>query len=155
LYAILSSLAGVPIRQHLAVTGSVNQHGEVQPIGGVNEKVEGFFDVCAARGLSGREGVLIPALNESDLMLRKDIVDAVREGRFHLFPVRTIDDGLEVLTGVRAGDRKDDGRFEEGTINFLADERLAELAEGLREYGEPDAPEEAGGGGSPREPEGE
>jgi ATP-dependent Lon protease len=155
LYAILSSLAGVPIHQYLAVTGSVNQHGEVQPIGGVNEKVEGFFDVCAARGLNGREGVLIPALNESDLMLRKDIVDAVGEGRFHLFPVRTIDDGLEVLTGVRAGDRQADGRFEEGTINFLVDERLAELAEGLREYGEPDAPEEAGGGGSPREPEGE
>jgi predicted ATP-dependent protease len=143
------------MRQHLAVTGSVNQHGEVQPIGGINEKVEGFFDVCAARGLKGREGVLIPALNEGDLMLRKDIVDSVRAGQFHLFSIKTIDEGLELLSGLKAGERQPDGRYEEGTINFLVDERLAELAEGLREYGEPDAPEEAGGGGSPKEREGD
>jgi ATP-dependent Lon protease len=155
LYAILSSLAGVPIRQHLAVTGSVNQHGEIQPIGGINEKVEGFFDVCAARGLRGREGVLIPGLNEGDLMLRKDIVETVRAGQFHIYAIKTIDQGLELLSGLKAGDRHPDGRYEEGTINFLVDERLAELAEGLREYGEPDAPEEAGGGGSPREHEGD
>jgi lon-related putative ATP-dependent protease len=156
LYAILSSLAGVPVRQHLAVTGSVNQHGEVQPIGGVNEKIEGFYDVCVARGLKGVEGVLIPSLNEGDLMLRKDVVEAVRAGRFHIYPVRTVDVGLEILTGIKAGERLTDGRYEEGTINYLVDERLADLAEGLREYGEGEAPDEAGGAGTTaREPEGD
>jgi ATP-dependent Lon protease len=143
IYALLSSLSGVPIRQNLTVTGSVNQRGEIQPIGGVNHKIEGFFDVCMARGLQGDEGVLIPALNEIDLMLRKDVVEAVAAGRFHIYPVRNVDEGLEILTGVKAGERQPDGRYPEGTVNFLIDERLAGLAEGLREYGEGEGEEES------------
>lgn len=141
-YALLSSLAGAPVRQNLTVTGSVSQRGEIQPIGGVNEKIEGFFDVCMARGLRGDEGVLIPALNEIDLMLRKDVVEAVAAGRFHIYPVRTVDEGIEILTGVKAGERQPDGRYPVGTLNYLVDERLAELAEGLREWGEGEPPEE-------------
>ncbi len=147
IYALLSSLSGIPIRQNIAVTGSVNQFGEVQPIGGVNEKIEGFFDICKARGFQGNEGVIIPALNETDLMLRKDVVEAVAAGRFHIYPVRTIDEGMEILTGVQAGERSpEDGRYPEGTLNYLIDERLADLAEGLREYGE-EPPENGGGDG--------
>jgi len=144
IYALLSSLSGVPVRQNLTVTGSVNQRGEIQPIGGVNEKIEGFYDVCMARGLQGDEGVLIPALNEIDLMVRKDVVEAVAAGRFHIYTVRTVDEGLEIITGVKAGERQPDGRYPEGTLNFLVDERLAELAEGLREYGEGDGEPEEG-----------
>jgi predicted ATP-dependent protease len=113
--------------------------------------------VCLARGLKGGEGVLIPALNEGDLMLRKDVVEAVGARRFHIYPIRTVDAGLEILTGIKAGERLADGRYEEGTINYLVDERLADLAEGLREYGEGEAPDEAGGAGSAaaREAEGD
>jgi predicted ATP-dependent protease len=142
-YALISSLAGVPIRQNLTVTGSINQRGEIQPIGGVNEKIEGFFDVCMARGLQPDQGVLIPALNEVDLMLRKDVVEAVAAGKFHVFTIRSVDQGIEILTGVKAGERQVDGRYPVGTINYLVDERLAELAEGLREWGEGEVPEEA------------
>ncbi len=142
IYALISSLSRVPIRQNLTVTGSVNQRGEIQPIGGVNEKIEGFFDVCRGRGLRGDEGVLIPALNEIDLMLRKDVVEAVAAGRFHIYPLRTVDEGIEILTGVKAGERQSDGRYPVGTVNYLVDERLAELAEGLREWGEGESAEE-------------
>lgn len=134
IYALLSSLAGLPIRQSLAVTGSVNQKGEIQAIGGINQKIEGFFDVCRAKGLTGEQGVLLPVENVPDLMLREDVVEAVRQGQFHLFPVATIDEGIEILTGVQAGQRREDGKFEEGTINQLVDRRLRELAEGLRQY---------------------
>jgi ATP-dependent Lon protease len=151
IYALLSSLSGLPIRQHLAVTGSVNQLGEIQPIGGVNEKIEGFFDVCAGRGLQGNEGVLIPILNVGDLMLRKDVVETVAAGKFHIYPVRTIDEGIEILTGIKAGERNpEDGRYPTGTVNFLVDERLADLAEGLREYGE-EPPEDGGDGHGERD----
>jgi lon-related putative ATP-dependent protease len=129
LYALLSALSGVPIRQSMAVTGSVNQYGEVQPIGGVNEKIEGFFDVCRAKGANGDEGVAIPASNVKHLMLRNDIVEAVREGRFHIYPVRTIDEGIEILTGVPAGERDESGKFPEGTINYLVEKRMAEFTE--------------------------
>jgi len=105
-YAILSSLSGVPLRQDLAVTGSVNQNGEIQPIGGVNQKIEGFYDVCKAKGLTGRQGVLIPHRNVKDLMLRHDVVEAVRAKKFHIYPVRTIDEGIEILTGVKAGKKR-------------------------------------------------
>ena len=105
LYALLSSLSGLPLRQDIAVTGSVNQKGEVQPIGGVNEKIEGFFDVCKAKGLTGKQGVMIPHLNLGDLMLRKDVVQAVKEGKFHIYPVKSIDQGIEILTGVEGGER--------------------------------------------------
>ncbi len=138
LYGLLSAIARVPIKQSLAVTGSVNQSGEVQAIGGVNEKIEGFFDLCAARGLTGEQGVLIPAANVKHLMLRRDVVDAVAAGRFAVYPIATIDEGIEMLTGVPAGERDADGRYPEGTVNRLVADRLAEMAEKSR------AVEEAG-----------
>ena len=132
LYALLSALSGLPIRQSLAVTGSVNQHGDVQAIGGVNEKIEGFFDVCRTRGLNGSQGVLIPASNVKHLMLREDVVSAVEEGRFHVYPVGTVDQGIERLTGVPAGERGADGRFPAGSVNFAVEQCLADYAERLR-----------------------
>jgi predicted ATP-dependent protease len=140
LYAILSSLSGLPIKQGLAVTGSVNQRGEVQAIGGVNPKIEGFFDVCRDRGLTGDQGVLIPASNVRNLMLREDVVEAVRQGKFQVYPVRTIDEGMALLTGVPAGDAGPDGAYPEGTVNFLVQKRLRELADQARAFrgdGEP------------------
>ncbi len=134
LYGLLSSLSGLPLRQDIAVTGSVNQNGEVQPIGGVNEKTEGFFEVCKAKGLTGKQGVMIPHLNIDDLMLRKDVVQAVQEGKFHVYPVKTIDQGIAILTGVEAGERLEDGRFKEGTVNDLVDRKLEELGKKIKEY---------------------
>jgi len=134
LYALLSSIAGVPIRQSVAVTGSVNQHGKIQPIGGVNEKIEGFFDVCEERGLTGDQGVLIPASNRKHLMLRRDVVEAIERDEFHVWPVETVDQGMEILTGEAMGERDGEGRYPEGTINYLVEERLAELAEQRMEY---------------------
>ncbi len=124
LYAMLSSLSGVPIRQNLAVTGSVNQFGQIQAIGGVNEKIEGFFDICRLRGLTGKQGVLIPKTNVVNLMLRQDVVDACKEGKFHIYPVSTIDEGIEILTGVPAGKRDADGKYPENSINGKVQERL-------------------------------
>ncbi len=135
LYALLSALSGVPIKQGFAVTGSVNQAGEVQAIGGVNEKIEGFFDICQARGLTGEQGVMIPAANVKHLMLRDDVVEAVEAGRFRIVSVATVDEGIEVLTGVPAGARQDDSGWPEGTINGRVDARLAELAEAARRLG--------------------
>ncbi len=134
LYAILSSLSGLPIKQGIAVTGSISQKGEVQAIGGVNEKIEGFFEVCKAKGLAGEQGVIIPESNIKNLMLKEEVVEAVREGKFHIWPVRTVDEGIEILTGVRAGQRQEDGTFEEGTVNYLVDKRLRELAETMRRF---------------------
>jgi len=134
IYALLSSLSELPIRQDTAVTGSVNQKGEVQPIGGVNEKVEGFFDVCKAKGLTGKQGVMIPHLNLGDLMLRKDVVQAVKEKKFHIYPVKTIDQGIEILTGVEAGEIREDGRFKEGSVNDLVDKKLRELGTRIKEF---------------------
>jgi predicted ATP-dependent protease len=134
LYAILSSLSGLPIRQDIAVTGSVNQRGEIQPIGGVNEKIEGFYEVCRVKGLTGTQGVMIPARNVEDLMLRKEVVRAVEEKRFAVIPVRTVDEGIEILTGVDAGKIGSDGQYPEGTVNRLVNDRLRQMAEGLKEY---------------------
>jgi predicted ATP-dependent protease len=134
LCALLSALAGVPIRQSLAITGSVNQHGEVQPIGGVNEKIEGFFDICHARGLTGDQGVLIPTSNVQHLMLRQDIVDAAKAGEFHVYPMTTVDEALELLTGIPSGARDAEGKFPEGSINQRVEARLIELAERQRDY---------------------
>ena len=134
LYAILSSLAELPIRQSLAVTGSVNQHGEVQAIGGANAKIEGFFDVCKARGFTGDQGVLIPQSNVRNLMLREDVIEAVREGKFHVYPVRTIDEGIAILTGVPAGDRGPEGAYPDGSVNFRVLKRLREMAEQSRAF---------------------
>jgi lon-related putative ATP-dependent protease len=140
LYALLSALADAPVKQSLAVTGSVNQHGDVQAIGGVNEKIEGFFDVCAARGLNGEQGVLIPEANRRNLMLRHDVVDAVAAGRFHIYAVWTIDQGIEILTGVPAGERDATGQFPPGTINSRVEQRLSDYAERMRSFGTGGAP---------------
>ena len=146
LYAILSRLADLPIRQGIAVTGSVNQKGQVQPIGGVNQKVEGFFEVCQAKGLTGDQGVLIPATNVPHLMLSEEVVEAVREGRFHVYSAETIDEGIELLTGVPAGCLLPDGTFEEGTVNRRVSDRLAELARNLRDFMRTDDRHHAAGG---------
>jgi lon-related putative ATP-dependent protease len=134
LYALLSALSEVPIKQALAVTGSVNQHGEVQAIGGVNEKIEGFFDTCRARGLNDEQGVLIPKSNVQHLMLREDVVEAVKNGQFAIYAVTTIDEGIEILTGVKAGERAAGGRFEAGTINRLVEDKLRLFAERGRSF---------------------
>ena len=134
LYAVLSSLADIPIKQNIAVTGSVNQKGEVQPIGGVNQKIEGFFDVCKAKGLTGEQGVMVPHQNIRHLMLREDVVKAVQDGQFHIYAVKTIDEGIEVLTGVPAGDKLPDGTYPEGTIHYLADRQLRDYAQKLKSY---------------------
>lgn len=134
LYALLSALSGLPVRQDIAVTGSVNQKGEVQAIGGVNEKLEGFFEVCKAKGLTGKQGAMIPASNVQNLMLKEEMVEAGRAGQFRIYPVMTIDEGIEVLTGVPAGTRRKDGTYPEGTVNFFVDKRLREMAERLKEF---------------------
>jgi lon-related putative ATP-dependent protease len=129
LYALLSAIAETPIKQSLAVTGSVNQHGEVQAIGGVNEKIEGFFDLCRARGLSGEQGVLIPAANVKHLMLKEEVVRAVAAGEFHVYPIETVDQGMALLMGLPAGERDASGAYPQGSLNALVQERLGELAE--------------------------
>jgi lon-related putative ATP-dependent protease len=134
LYALLSALSGVPIKQGIAVTGSVNQLGKIQPIGGVNYKIEGFFAVCKAAGLTGEQGVMIPKKNERHLMLKDEVVEAVRAGRFHIWSVATIDEGIEIMTGVPAGERVEDGGYPEGTINFLVEKRLREFGESMKKF---------------------
>ncbi len=144
LYALLSSLSKIPIKQGIAVTGSVNQNGQIQPIGGVNQKIEGFFDLCRIKGLTGHQGVMIPVQNVKNLMLRKDLVEAVADGRFHIYEVSSIDEGIEILTGIPAGERNVDNTYKEGTINCLVAQRLKEFAEGLRKFGrEEDSPKSA------------
>jgi lon-related putative ATP-dependent protease len=147
IYALLSSLSGVPLKQYVAVTGSVNQKGEVQPIGGVNEKIEGFYDCCRKRGLTKKQGVMIPEANVKDLMLRKDVVEAVKKGQFHIYPVKSIDEGIEILTEKKAGERKADGFYPKDSVNGLVDTKLKELAEGLKEFatGEEEGKKRGGG----------
>jgi lon-related putative ATP-dependent protease len=134
LYALISALAEVPLHQDLAVTGSVNQHGEIQAIGGVNEKIEGFFDICRTRGLTGTQGVLIPQANVQHLMLRHDVVEACAEGRFAVYPISTIDEGIALLTGVPAGVRGDDGSYPAGSINRRVEDRLRAFASIRRSF---------------------
>ena len=141
LYALLSSLSGVPLKQNIAVTGSVNQEGEIQPIGGVNQKIEGFFQVCRAKGLNGDQGVMIPRQNLRNLMLRQEVVDAVQEGRFHIYTVSNIDEGIEALTGVDAGKRKKDGTYPKDSINYKVAEKLKEMAVKLKQFYGPAAEE--------------
>ncbi|HEY74823.1 MAG TPA: AAA family ATPase [Thermoflexia bacterium] len=131
LYALLSSLADLPIRQGIAVTGSVDQHGRVQPVGGVTHKIEGFFETCKRRGLTGDQGVIIPAANVRNLMLRSEVVEAVAEGKFHIYPVATVDEGIEILTGVPAGERDEEGKFPEGTVHARVLARLREFNQRL------------------------
>lgn len=143
LYALLSALSELPIRQGLAVTGSVDQFGNVQAIGGVNEKIEGFFDLCVARGLTGDQGVLIPATNAAHLMLRRDVVEACRQGRFAIYPISHVDQGIEVLTGVAAGDKASDGDYPPGSVNRRVLARLAAFHRRIEAL--------SGGGGGSRE----
>jgi len=133
LYAILSSIAEVPIKQNIAITGSMDQNGEVQPIGGVNEKIEGFFDLCKSRGLDGSQGVIIPTRNVKNLMLKKEVVDAVKEGKFSIYPIEKADEGIDILMGMPAGELGTDGKYPEGTLNFLVMRRLEEISRALKE----------------------
>ena len=134
LYGLLSAISGVPIRQGIAVTGSVNQHGQVQPIGGVNYKIEGFYAVCKAKGLTGEQGVMIPRINERNLMLSDEVVQAIESGRFHLWSVDDVDQGIEVLTGVQAGKQDESGGYPEGTVNSLVAGRLKTMVEDMRRF---------------------
>jgi len=136
LYAMLSSLSGVPIKQNIAVTGSVNQKGEIQPIGGVNEKIEGFFQTCKARGFKGVEGVMIPHQNVVNLMLNDEVIDAVKAGKFHIYAVERIEEGIEVLTGMAAGGRNEEGAYPEGTLFGLVQKKLYKYAQIVEEFSE-------------------
>lgn len=136
IYALLSSLSEVPIKQSIAVTGSVNQKGQIQAIGGVNQKIEGFYDCCRHKGLTGDQGVMIPESNVKDLMLRKDVVEVIKKGQFHVYAVQNIDDGIEILTGKAPGVKHPDGTFPENTINYLVNQKLGKLAEGLKKFGD-------------------
>ncbi len=137
-YALLSSIAGAPLKQCLAITGSMNQHGEVQPIGGVNEKIEGFFAICKMRGLTGEHGVIIPKKNLKHLMISKKVIEAVQNGKFNIYSIDNIEDGIEILTGMPAGELQPDGNYPEGTLNSLVTKRLQQLAEVSKEKEEND-----------------
>jgi predicted ATP-dependent protease len=141
LYILLSALSGLPIKQSIAVTGSVNQFGQIQPIGGVNAKIEGFYEVCKAKGLTGKQGVMIPSTNVRHLMLKPEVVDAVREGKFHVWAIEHVDQGIELLTGVAAGEQQPDGSYPEGTVHDLVNKRLSALASAVKEFGAPLASE--------------
>lgn len=146
LFALISALADAPLRQELAVTGSVNQLGELQAVGGVNDKIEGFFDVCSARGLTGTQGVIIPAANRQNLMLREDVVAAVREGRFAIYAIKTVDEGIQLLTGLEVGDKGRDGRFATDTVNGRVEARLRAFAERARAFAPGKGTQGAGAG---------
>ena len=134
IYALLSALSELPLRQDIAVTGSMNQRGDIQAIGGVNEKIEGFFDVCRIEGLTGTQGVMIPFANVDDLMLREDVLDAVASRKFHIWPIARVEQGVELLTGVPAGSQNGSGRFEDGTVFSRVDDRLREMARMMKEF---------------------
>ena len=136
LYALLSALSGVPVKQSIAVTGSVNQHGMIQAIGGVNEKIEGFFEICRLKGFTGDQGVLIPHSNLHNLMLKDEVIEAVKAKRFHIYAIKTIDEGIELLTGIKAGKRKKDGTFDRDSINYLVDQKISEFTEKYRKLSE-------------------
>ena len=134
IYALASALSGLPLRQDIAVTGSINQQGDIQAIGGVNEKIEGFFDVCRIKGLTGTQGVMMPESNVEDLMLREDVLEAVAAGTFHIWPVAKVEQGIEILTGIAAGKKNGEGKFEPGTVLGMIDERLHTMAHMLKEF---------------------
>ena len=133
LYALLSSLSNIPINQSFVVTGSVNQKGDIQPIGGVNDKIEGFFQVCKMRGLDGSHSVIIPKQNIKNLNLSEEVVDAVKNNKFHIYAISTIDEGIELLTGVPAGSKDENGKFPAGTINYLVYQKLKKYAKATKE----------------------
>jgi predicted ATP-dependent protease len=134
IYALLSALSELPLRQDIAVTGSMNQRGDIQAIGGVNEKIEGFFDTCRIEGLTGTQGVMIPQANIEDLMLREDVLEAVAEGKFHIWPIARIEQGVELLTGTPAGGRNGSSRFDEGSVFARVDERLRDMARVMKDF---------------------
>jgi predicted ATP-dependent protease len=136
LYALLSSLSGLPVAQGIAVTGSCDQWGEIQPVGGVTEKIEGFFAVCSARGLTGDQGVLIPEANVSNLMLNDEVIAAVEKGCFHIWPMRHVDEGMALLLGCPAGTPDDEGRYPEGSVHHAVQEKLRMLALELKSFGD-------------------
>jgi predicted ATP-dependent protease len=141
LYALLSALAGVPIDQGVAVTGSVSQKGEIQPVGGVTRKIEAFYDICKHKGLNGGQGVIIPAKNVRHLMLKQDVLESVEQGQFHVWPITTVEEGVPILMGPQAGTLGPDGAYEEGTLFRKVDDRFREIAEIVKAFGK----EEAGG----------
>jgi predicted ATP-dependent protease len=138
LFALFSAISKVPILQGIAVTGSVSQKGEIQPIGGVTRKIEGFFDICKHKGLTGKQGVIIPTKNVKDLMLRKDVVQAVKAGKFHIYPIKTIEQGVEILMGMKAGRMRKDGTYTPGSLFRAVDDRLKDLAEKAKAFGKDD-----------------
>jgi len=142
LYALLSSIAGIPIKQNIAVTGSMDQNGDVQPVGGINEKIEGFFDLCRIIGLDGSHGVIIPKRNVKHLMLKNEVIEAVKEGKFSIYPILRADEGLEIVTGMPAGEPGDDGTYPEGTVNYLVVKRLTEISEAMEKKKEKEKEEE-------------
>jgi predicted ATP-dependent protease len=133
-YALVSAIGGMPLAQGIAVTGSVSQKGEIQPIGGVNYKIKGFFDICKTKGLNGEQGVMIPDKNIRNLMLDQEVVDAVAEGKFHIWPVKTVEEGLKILVGMDAGAVQADGTYPEGTVYRKVDDRLREISEIVRKF---------------------
>ncbi|HSB51920.1 MAG TPA: S16 family serine protease, partial [Dissulfurispiraceae bacterium] len=142
LYALLSSISGVALRQNFAITGSMDQNGDVQPIGGVNEKIEGFFDLCKARGLDGSHSVIIPKRNVKNLMVKQEVIEAVKAGTFSIYPIERVEEGLELLTGMPSGEMQDDGTYPEGTVNHLVMKRLNEISEALEKKKEREKDEE-------------
>jgi predicted ATP-dependent protease len=134
IYALLSALSELPLRQDIAVTGSMNQRGDIQAIGGVNEKIEGFFDTCRIEGLTGTQGVMIPQSNVDDLMLREDVLEAVATGRFHIWPIARVEQGVELLMGIPAGSRNGSGKFESGTVFARVDDRLRDMARVMKDF---------------------
>jgi predicted ATP-dependent protease len=132
LYAILSSLSQIPIKQGIAVTGSINQKGELQAVGAINEKIEGFYEVCRQAGFDGEQGVLIPKNNLGNLMLKKEILSSVKEGKFHIWAISSIDQGIEILMGLRAGKRLKDGSFSKESLHYLVDRRITQLNENIQ-----------------------
>ncbi len=144
LFALLSALAGVPIYQGIAVTGSVSQKGEIQPVGGVTKKIEAFYDICKRKGLNGKQGVIIPEKNVKHLMLKKEIIDSVKEGKFHIWPISKVEEGIEILTGMKAGELQPDGTYPEGTLFRKVDDRLKEFARIVSEFGKEEEEEEGG-----------
>ena len=143
LYALLSSLSELPIKQYIAVTGSVNQKGEIQPIGGVNEKIEGFFQTCKARGFNGNEGVIIPWQNVVNLMLKDEVVEAVKEDKFHIYPVKSIDEGIEILTDMTAGTKDENGNYPENTMYYKVQKKIEKFARIAEEFDEPEQEQKA------------
>jgi predicted ATP-dependent protease len=142
LYVILSSLSGIPLKQYIAITGSMDQNGDVQPIGGVNEKIEGFFELCKMRGLDGTQGVIIPRKNVPHLMLKKEVVDAVRDGKFSVYPIERVEEGMEIFTDKAMGQLQEDGTFPEDTVNHLVMKRLREITESFKDKKDKDKEEE-------------